>query len=142
MRINSSLFSLNKAFTLLELVIVLLILGALSYYAMPRFFVQESLCFYELKTKLFKANQDLMSLYMQKITQSKKIEIDAILHDLTKRDNPSCFFEYRKSRLIAHVGKKSLPFLISPQDFSTKPKIYCLVANDLCQKFWGKKLKK
>ncbi len=142
MRISSSLFSLNRGFSLLELVVLIILLSFLSYHLIPRFFVQESLCIYELRAKLAKANQDLVSIYVQKVLQSKEVKIHQVLQDLTQRNNSSCFFDYRKNRLIAHIGKKSLPFLISPQDFSTKPKIYCSISNDLCRKFWAKKLKK
>lgn len=142
MRKKSSHFLTRGAFSLIELVSVILILGIISHHAFPRFFVQEHLCIQELRAKLSKANAEFTKLYEQSILQNKMPNIQNILQDLTSSQNPSCVFKHTKQKLIAHIGNKTLSFAIDPKDFSTKPKVYCKLSDNLCQNFWGKKLKK
>lgn len=142
MRKNSFHFSHNKGFSLLELIIVILILGILAYHSIPSFLVQESLCLYDLKAKLAKAHQGFLQEYTHKLISHQEIRVAPVIADLVRKDDPSCYFEYKKNTLIAHIGNETLPFTISPKDFSAKPKIYCAISKDLCRKFMGKKLKK
>lgn len=136
------LFSLNRGFSLLELVIVIAILGIIAFHAFPRFLIQESLCLYQLRIRLQKANQEFLTYYARSITHNQTPKIDLVLQELTKRDDPQCYFELKNHKLVAHFNTKVLEFAIAPKDFSSKPKIYCQLSNQLCRSFWGKHLKK
>ncbi|MCE3047641.1 hypothetical protein LW138_06100 [Helicobacter sp. faydin-H17] len=122
--------------------IVIAILGIIAFCAFPRFFIQESLCLYHLRNRLQKANQEFLMHYARSITENQAPKIDLVLQELTKRDDPRCYFELKDHRLVAHFDTKALEFVITPKDFSSKPKIYCQLSNQLCRNFWGKQLKK
>lgn len=143
MRKKPSNFSHKKAFSLFELLLFLGIFAILLTQALPRFTLNETLCFHQLRAKLAKANDAFLHLYTQSLLQSSQSHpIAPILEELTAQNNPNCFFEYKKGRLLARMGKKTLPFEISPKDFKSKPKIYCSLSNELCRMFWQKTLKK
>lgn len=142
MRKKQSHFSHSSAFSLFELILVIFILAVLGYQALPRFWASESVCLYKLRNKLLKSNDALTLLYAKHVVSVQRVDVSLILEDLTDRQDPHCFFEYRQDRLLAHIGRQTLGFVIDPKDFSSKPKIYCSLSNELCRSFWGKKLKK
>lgn len=142
MRKKLSNFSHKRAFSLFEFVLLLAIFALLLTQALPHFVLDETLCFHQLRIKLSKANDAFLHLYTQSILQSSQPSpIAPILKELTQKDK-NCFFEYKKGKLLAHIGTKILPFEISPKDFKSKPKIYCSLSNELCRIFWQKTLKK
>lgn len=136
-------FSHKKAFSLFEFILFLAIFSILLTQALPRFTFNEALCLQQLRIKLSKANDSFLHLYTQSILQSKSPQsIAPILGELTQPNKKNCFFEYKRNKLLARIGKKTLSFEISPKDFKSKPKIYCSLSNELCRMFWEKTLKK
>lgn len=143
MRKKQSNFSHKRAFSLFEFILFLAIFAIILAQALPRFSLNETLCFNQLRIKLSKANDAFLHLYTQSIlASSRPSSITPILEELTLQKDKNCFFEYKKGRLLARIGKKTLPFEISPKDLKTKPKIYCSLSNELCRVFWQKTLKK
>lgn len=142
MRKNSSHFLTREAFSFIELLCVVAMLVIISYHAFPRFFVSESLCMYELRLRLQKANDEFLKLYTKQVIQNQKPDTQSVFKELLQGKDPQCYFEYKKQRLVAHIGKNTLSFVIEPKNLAYKPKIYCHLSNELCRTFWGKKLKK
>lgn len=136
-------FSHKKAFSLFEMMLFLAISGILLTQALPKLNFGQTPCLEQLKSKLLQANDAFLTLYSQKMMQfNAPFLIAPVLENLTQKINKHCFFEYKKSKLFAHIGSKTLSFEISPKDFQSKPKIYCSLSNALCRKFWQRTLKK
>lgn len=144
MRAKPSPLSLTEGFTLFEFLLCITIIGILASIALPKIvsFSQKE-CLYTLRSKLLKAQNEFFALYSKAIFTHDFVDSPyKILETLAEKKNPECYFEVKKSHLIAHVHKKELLFYFYPQDFSYKPKIYCSYANVMCQEFWGKKSEK
>ncbi|RDU69901.1 prepilin-type N-terminal cleavage/methylation domain-containing protein [Helicobacter cholecystus] len=144
MRVRSSLLSLTKGFSLLELILCIGILGILVFMAMPKVSsLSQKECLYLLRTKLLKAQDELFFLYSEALlNHSPPKSPQNILNALAQKKNPQCYFQVKPSQIIAFVYGKKLIFTLSPQDFSYKPKIYCSLSSSICRDFWGKELKK
>lgn len=145
MKARDILSSQTKGFSLFELLICIGILGILLTIALPKVstFAHQR-CLFELRENLQSTHHSLLELYSKEALggEIKSEEIEKILTLLTQRKNPNCYFQRSKNGITANILGKKLNFVISPLDFSHKPKIYCQLSNQLCREFLGKTSKK
>lgn len=147
MRAKDILSSQTKAFSLFELLICVAILGILLLVALPKVSnFSHQKCIFTLREKLQKTHNTLLELYSTKILKGEGVqarEVEMILDTLTQREgNTNCYFQRSKNGFVANIEGKKLNFLITPNDLSYKPKIYCQLSNELCRDFLGKTSKK
>lgn len=147
MRAKDILSSQTRAFSLFELLICIGILGILLVFALPKVSdFSHQKCIFTLRERLQKAHDALLELYSSKALRGERVEreeINAIISLLTQRESgKNCYFQKNKNGVIAYIEGKKLSFLISPSDFSYKPKIYCQLSDELCRDFLGKTSKK
>lgn len=143
MRAKDILSSQTRAFSLFELLVCIAILSILLLIAIPKvtsFAYQR--CLFELREKLNRAHYSLLELYSSKALRGESMgDLDGVFLALTQKEG-NCYFQRSSNGLVAYIEGKKLDFLISPIDFSTKPKIYCQLSNETCRDFLGKTSKK
>lgn len=146
MKARDILSSQTKGFSLFELLICIGILGILLAIALPRLtsFAHQR-CIFELRERLQKAHHLFLELYSKQALREGGIsseEIERIFELLVQKEGSNCYFQRSKNGLIANIEGRKLSFVITPSDFSYKPKIYCQLSNELCREFLGKTSKK
>lgn len=147
MRAKDILSSQTRAFSLFELLTCVAILGILLIFALPKVSnFSHQKCIFTLREKLQKTHNALLELYSTKILKGEGVqarEVEMILDTLAQRGgNTNCYFQRNKNGFVANIEGKKLNFLITPNDLSYKPKIYCQLSNELCRDFLGKTSKK
>lgn len=119
------------------------ILSVLLLIAMPKMtsFAYQR-CLFELRERLDRANHSLLEIYSSKALRGESVgDLDEVFSALTQKEG-NCYFQRSSNGLVAYIEGKKLSFFISPIDFSTKPKIYCQLSNEICRDFLGKTSKK
>ena len=119
-----------KAFSAIELLIIICIMGILSIGAL-RFIStgSEKMCLEKLRTQLFIAQEKIAMAYLRDFLLPQGIgtlKAQMILNELGMSNaNKNCAFSYAKDVLIAHIGSEQLLFYIEPSDLGINPRIYC-----------------
>lgn len=125
----------SKAFSLIELIFVIALVGVLASIAIPRLQISQKACYAKLASKLTLLQQEL-SFFYTKITLNQSTpsqdDILAIIatHSLVES---RCFFGISGANLIAKAFDESTSFSIEPSDFSVQPSFKCLFSNALCR---------
>ncbi|PAF49566.1 hypothetical protein BKH41_02565 [Helicobacter sp. 12S02232-10] len=139
--------SISKAFSLIEIVFGIVILGILVSVAIPRLSSDSKICELALSSKLGILQSKISLLFTKAHLSDQKInrsEIFALLGALDKDGTNECFLRFNPQNLtiLAKSHSQATILRISPKDFSSNPKIFCELSNPLCKKINYKTKKK
>lgn len=133
----------RRAFSMLELVFVIVILGVISSIAIPRLIVgREDACYAKLRAGLSEAETSLTREWTRKFLQGvapTPQEVTNILKILEQNNSDKCTFRVTNANAItANIGRVNVNFQVKNDKNTKSPVITCDVRNESCRKIIGK----
>ena len=133
----------RKAFSMLELVFVIVILGVISSVAIPRLIVgREDACYAKLRAGLSEVETSLTREWTRKFLQGvapTAQETTQILKILEQNNSDKCTFKVTNPNAItATIGRTTVNFQVINDKNTKSPVITCNTNNESCRKIIGK----
>lgn len=132
------LVSKSNAYSFIEVIFIILILGILLNLAISGINNHSKICEIKLSTNLIKVQNNL-ALAFSDFNLSHKIQKDKlydILKSIEEQNSLKCGFKFNQTHmeLIAYDHKNNTTFKIIPKDLSNNPKILCQYQEPFCKK--------
>ncbi len=125
----------SKAFSLIELIFIIALVGVLASLAIPRFQISKKACYAKLSNKLTTLQQEISFFYTKATLNQSAINQDEVLSLISTHQllESNCSFTLSGSSIIAQAFEDMTSFSIEPSDFSVQPSFKCLFSDSLCR---------
>lgn len=138
---NKRLISLDSAFSLIEIVFVLMLSAIFLMVLLPKLEFQTSLCSHKLANQLTIIQQELSFLYT-KSALSQSLNTSIVLNSIASKsllNDNKCFLGFENGALVAKNHNEKIVFTLIPNDLSINPSIQCDFRNRLCRSILNRK---
>lgn len=138
---NRNLIKLDSAFSLIEIIFVLMLGTIFLIVLLPKIDFKTSLCSHKLANQLMIIQQELSFLYT-KSALNQELNTSIVLNSIASKsllNDDKCFLGFENGALIAKNHNERIVFTLIPNDLSVNPSIQCDFRLSLCRSILNRK---